>query len=373
MPKRKPGGYDRRMLSRRMKDRRAFIAGAGGLAAGALLPLPARGQPPRLRFADMHSHHGMIAGRKNGQATRLADDMRASGLAAVAMKVIADWPVLAFSPGRITAREARSNGQFRAFFEATAGTLKGRAAREGLDIGTAAAHVDRALQEQKPSIVIAAEGADFLEGDLGYLKTAKAAGLAHLQLIHFRINECGDTATEKPLHGGLTDFGLEAIRECNRLGIVVDVAHCTHRGIVQALETSKKPIVYSHGWTSPEQPAWDQRNARAIHSPLAKAIAGEGGVVGIFPIQRSIAQYAAALHALANAIGPDHAGMGVDLDGLSRPAISTYGDLPELVRELGKLGMQDAAIDKVLGGNYLRVLRQALALDSAKALFEGRT
>ncbi len=161
-------------------------------------------------------------------------------------------------------------------------------------------------------------------------------------------------------HGGLTDFGREAIRECNRLGIVVDVAHCTHRGIVQARETSTKPLVYSHGWASPEQPAWDQRNARAIHSPLAKAIANEGGVVGIFPIQRSIAQYAAALNALANAIGAHHAGMGVDLDGLSRPAIATYRDLPELARELGSLGMKDAAIDGVLGGNYLRVLKQAL-------------
>lgn len=309
----------------------------------------------------MHSHHGMVPAKRNAQTTKLANDMRDYGLAVAAMKVIADYPVLAYSPGRIEARPAIANGQFRTYFQRTLAILKARAVREGLDLVTAPGHVQRALQEQRPAIAIAAEGADFLEGELGYLDKAKAAGLAHLQLIHFRVNECGDTATAAPMFRGLSDFGRDVIRGCNRLGILVDVAHCTHRGILQALETSKKPLIYSHGWVSADEPQWEARNARAIHAPLAKAIAQEGGVVGVFPNQPSIDAYAAELHALANGIGEDHAGIGLDIDGLGRSAIPTYASLPALARALQKLGMRESAVDKVMGGNYLRVLGQALA------------
>jgi len=344
-----------------VRHRRAFLRTLAGLAAGAALPLRAFAQPVKLRWADMHSHHSMVPAKRNPQTTRLADDMRAYGLAVAAMKVIADYPVLSYSPGRIEALPARANGQFRAYYERTLATLKARAAREGLDLVTAPGHVERALKEQRPAIALAAEGADFLEGELGYVDKAKAEGLAHLQIMHFRVNECGDSANAAPMFQGLSDFGRDVIRACNRLGILVDVAHCTHRGILQALETSKKPLVYSHGWVSAEEPQWGARNARAIHSPLAQAIAKEGGVVGVFPIHRSIEAYAAALHALANAIGAEHAGIGLDIDGLSNPAIAAYRGLPALAQALEAMGMREEDIDRVMGGNYLRVLAQALA------------
>lgn len=344
-----------------MRERRAFLSRLAGLAAGAALPWPARAPPLRLRWADMHSHHGMVPAKRNPQTTRLADDMRANGLAVAAMKVIADYPVLAYAPGRIDVREARASGQFRAHFERTVAALKARAAREGLGVIAAPADLDRALKAQAPAIAIASEGADFLEGELAYLDKAKAAGLAHLQLIHFRVNECGDTAAMAPVFGGLSAFGRDAIRACNRLGILVDVAHCTQRGVLQALETSTRPLVYSHGWVSEDVPQWDARNARALHAPQARAIAQAGGVVGVFPVYDSIERYAAALKALADAIGTEHAGIGIDLDGLPRPAIRSYRDLPALARALQGQGLREEAVDRIMGGNYLRVLRQALA------------
>ncbi len=371
-----------------MLNRRRVVGGLAALAAGTLLPLrafaqvlrlpdapqppglpegpqppglPAGPQPLGLRWADMHSHHGMVPAKRRAQKTRLADDMRASGLAVAAMKVIADYPVLAYSPGRIVAREARANGQFRAYFEDSVAVLKARAAREGLDLVTMPEHVERALKEQRPAIAIAAEGADFLEGELAYLEQAKAMGLAHLQLLHFRVNECGDASNLAPVFGGLSDFGHEVIRACNRLGILVDVAHCSHRGIVQALEASAQPLVYSHGWVSADEPQWDARNARAIHAPLALGIAAQGGVVGVFPNQRDLDAYAAALHELAAAVGKDHAGIGLDIDGLGRSALPAYAGLPALAQALEGRGMRDAAVDKLMGGNYLRVLRRALA------------
>ena len=84
----------------------------------------------------------------------------------------------------------------------------------------------------------------------------------HLQLVHYRVSELGDISTERPQHGGLTPFGKDVLRACNRLGMLVDVAHCTSEGIEQALSLSSKPMVYSHGHVTSASPHYTQSNAR---------------------------------------------------------------------------------------------------------------
>src|ERR1041385_6546882 len=80
-----------------------------------------------------------------------------------------------------------------------------------------------------PTMIVAVEGADFLEGALAPLEAAhRDHRLRQLQLTHYRVNELGDIQTLPPVHGGLTAFGADVIRACNRLGIVVDVAHGTY-------------------------------------------------------------------------------------------------------------------------------------------------
>src|SRR5262249_39253597 len=163
----------------------------------------------------------------------------------------------------------------------------------------------------------------------------RAAGLVHLQLVHYRVSDVGDISTEEPKHGGLTPFGKELVGACNRLGILVDVAHCTTAGIEQALELSSKPIVYSHGYASQAAPSYTMNGAaaRAIHAPLARRLAEKGGVVGIWPLGTMYPTreaYADALVRFAALLGVRHVGIGSDINGLPKTVIPTHEEFVEV-------------------------------------------
>ena len=104
------------------------------------------------------------------------------------------------------------------------------------------ADVDAVRREGGTGALLAAEGGDFLEGKIAGVEAAHRRGLRSIQLVHYRVNELGDIQTEPPRHGGLTPFGQDVIREMNRLGMVVDLAHLTHDGVRQAVAVTKKPV-----------------------------------------------------------------------------------------------------------------------------------
>jgi membrane dipeptidase len=175
----------------------------------------------------------------------------------------------------------------------------------------------------------------------------------------------GDISTEPATHGGLSAFGKDVVRACNRLGILVDVAHCSSEGIAQALDISSRPIVYSHGHvsTAAPQPSQNVVAARAIHAPLAQRIAAQGGVVGLWPLSpqfSDLAHFCDELIAMAKRLGPTHVGIGTDMFGLPGSVIPSYGEFALLPALLESRGAGSADIEAMLGGNYLRVLRQAL-------------
>src|SRR5258708_26735267 len=107
--------------------------------------------------------------------------------------------------------------------------------------GLAAAHA-----AGQPSIVMDVEGLDFLETKLERLEEAHRRGVRHVQLVHYTPNDIGDFQTGTVTHNGLTPFGAEVIRACNRLGIVCDVAHSTEDMVKQAVKVSSKPLLLSH-------------------------------------------------------------------------------------------------------------------------------
>ena len=84
--------------------------------------------------------------------------------------------------------------------------------------------VDLALRGQ-PHIVLAVEGASFIEADTRGVKTAYDLGLRHLQLVHYTRSSIGDIQTEPSERPGLTEVGKQTVRECNRLGVLIDLAH----------------------------------------------------------------------------------------------------------------------------------------------------
>ena len=308
----------------------------------------------------MHTHASLKQGLNLRQA------MEKNGVLIVAEKVIPDSPLTRLIGNRLASFREATPGELRRNFESGFARRRERAGREGLIEISSPAALERVLRERTPGMVLASEGADFLEGDLGYLERVRAQGLAHLQLVHYyRQSLVGDISTEEPVHGGLTAFGNDVVRACNRLGILVDVAHCTSSGIAQVLDISTRPVIYSHGHVSAGAPRASQGGiaARAMHAPLAKRLADQGGVIGVWPLWYSYANldlYCDELVRLAHAYGAEHVGIGSDMQGLVRSIMPSYDEFGELPAYLAKRGMNDPEIEAVLGGNYIRALRHAL-------------
>ena len=342
-----------------MMDRRRFLTAAGAVATGCFGT--ARAQPGLLRFADMHSHIGMRS------PARIREAMSANGMLLLARKIVADAPVIRALPGQGYRMVREPNpGELAQRFDDWFGRLHRQHQAEGLPEIASASALERVRRDGTPSVVLAAEGGDFLEGDLRRLEQARSAGLTHLQLVHYRVSELGDISTERPVHGGLTPFGREVVAACNQLGILIDIAHGTSALIEQTLELAAKPIVYSHGHVTAGEPHWTQNalRARAIHRPLAMKIAQRGGVVGIWPVgakYRSLEAYANALLDAAEALGAAHVGIGMDIAGLSSSVIPDYTGFPALEALFAARGVGHADIENMLGGSFLRVLRQSLA------------
>ena len=342
-----------------LSNRRRFLAWAGALS---LAPRLASAQQRPLKFADMHSHAGV--GRRLDNLRALMAD---NGLLIVARAIATDRPVTQTIKGRITVVREAQPGELAANWDARLVRLHESIRREGLAEIESAATLDDVLAKRLPAAVIAAEGGDFLEGDLTRLANARNNGLAHLQLVHYRVSEIGDIATEAPRHNGLSAFGREVVAACNRLGILIDIAHGTGAVIEQTLDLSTRPVIYSHGQMSSSQPYYTQRvsSARSIHLPVARKVAQHGGVVGIWANGGSyptLDRYADALLELAEAVGPAHAGIGTDMDGMTSMVVPTYREFSELAEVMTKRGVAAADLDMMLGGNYIRVLKSALAV-----------
>ena len=221
---------------------------------------------------DMHTHAGRP--RRTGDVDRaVLATMRAGGVAAAVVAAIADIPVIRRDP--VTKRLVKVRDPIPGeCLDATNGYLD-----SFCDAGMRIAWEPEEIGEDDPCLVLAIEGCDFLDGDLGRLDAMEARGVRSIQLTHYLVNETGDIQTAQPVHGGLTRFGADAVRRMNRVGVIVDVAHCsedTVRGVVAA---TSKPILCTHAnLLEPGVP--DGEHPRFISLDYAKMVADTGGVVG---------------------------------------------------------------------------------------------
>ena len=219
-----------------------------------------------------------------------------------------------------------------------------------------------------PHVVLAIEGATFVDDDLGQLKSAYDQGVRHVQLVHYIKNTIGDFQTERPSHKGLSSFGKAVVAECNRLGILIDLAHCSGDAVMQALAVSKAPMVWSHSSvTRSGKPNWSMPvgQARQLTLEAAKAIAEKGGVVGLWALRSDVGAtpeaYADRLAEMADWLGDDHVGFGTDMNALAGPAIASYAGLRRVVQLWERSNVSETRIRKIAIENYARVLRQAFA------------
>lgn len=276
--------------------------------------------------------------------------------------------------------------------------------KDQIELATGAGDIERIVKSKKIAAFLAIEGGHQIDDDLAVLRMYYRMGIRAMTLTHFKNNNWADSSTDKPEHNGLTPFGKEVVREMNRLGMLVDVSHVSDKTFYDAIEVSTKPVILSH--SSSRAISNIPRN---VTDDMLRALAKNGGVVGINFGEGFISQkdVAALQHAISNdqgappdmvgkvlddyankeyrkdladmktglatlsdvadhvdhivkVAGIDHVGIGSDFDGITSPpeGLADVSKMPSLVAVLLKRGYSEQDIKKILGGNYLRVIRE---------------
>jgi membrane dipeptidase len=315
-------------------------------------------------IGDMHAHFFLRDGRH--KTTPIGDSMAKAKATLVAWSISGDALWIGEEKGRgFVQKSVPKPGETFGWFQRELGRIKALLVEQKLKIVRTRRDVEGALKGE-PHVVLAVEGANFIEGDIGRVKVAYDLGLRHLQLVHYSRNTIGDYQTVEPEHGGLTALGKKVVQECNRLGILVDLAHSTRNSVNQALALSSKPMVWSHGGVTEGEPHWNMIGwkARQLKLADAKAIASKGGVVGLWALRqdmRSLDGYGGRLTALAAQLGDNNVAFGSDLNGLGRSAlVNEFTDLRTVVDHWRGRGMSAERLRKMAIGNYARVLRETI-------------
>jgi len=228
-------------------------------------------------------------------------------------------------------------------------------------------------------VVMSFEGGRPLEGRLENLRNFYHLGLRAMQITWNLRNELADGVKEERTGGGLTNFGEAVVKEMNRLGMVIDLAHISRAGWFDVLDVAEGPVFCSHSNCKKVH-----AHPRTIDDEQIKALAQTGGVVGINAIATMVAPTAATLENLvdhishiADLVGVDHVGLGLDFvkdDGLLYPDDEIFSagenklipgfenedDLPNMTEALARRGFHEDEILKILGGNILRMLKAIL-------------
>ncbi|RXT15190.1 dipeptidase [Ammoniphilus sp. CFH 90114] len=207
------------------------------------------------------------------------------------------------------------------------------------------------------------EGADALQGNIVNLRTLYRLGVRALGFTWNYRNEAAD-GVEEPNPSGLSHFGREVLRECNRLGIVLDVSHLSEKGFWDVVELSSQSFIASHS-----NCLRVHKHQRNLNDEQIKAIYQKNGVLGLTFVpyfiankeQISIDDFLLHLeHALALG-GEDHIAFGSDFDGITQTMVDlkSMEYYTQLVNSL-LVHYKEEQVAKWLHGNWSRVFREVL-------------
>lgn len=214
----------------------------------------------------------------------------------------------------------------------------------------------------RKSIMLGIENGRAIEGSIDNLRHFAQRGIVFMTLCHNGDNDICDSARGEHRHHGVSAFGREVISEMNRLGIMVDLSHAGEESFYDALSLSSTPIVCSH---SSCRALCD--HPRNLTDDQMRALAQQGGVMQVtlyhgFLVKDGEATLDDAMRHLEHAIdimGIDHVGLGTDFDGDGGiRGLASSAELLNYTRELLKRGFSEVDIQKLWGGNFLRVMRQ---------------
>jgi membrane dipeptidase len=274
---------------------------------------------------------------------------------------------------------------------------------EHLELAMTAADIERIHGQGKVAALVAMEGGEAIDASLAVLRQLYRLGVRSMTLTHSRNTPWADSATDEPEHGGLSPFGIEVVREMNRLGMLVDLSHVSSATMNDALDASRAPVIFSHSSAYALVP-----HPRNVPDDVLERLPENGGVVMVtyVPVFVSAELFAAetaerrrleelhpedpeaaaegirawrlspeapraTLEQVADHIdhvrrvaGIDHVAIGSDFDGVSTlpVGLESVATFPALVAELLRRGYSEEETAKVAGDNFLRVLRQAEAV-----------
>jgi membrane dipeptidase len=281
-----------------------------------------------------------------------------------------------------------------------------RLAEKYPDVFAMAATADDVVRIHKAGKIaslIGVEGGHCIANSLGALRQLYAAGARYMTITHFKNNDWADSATDAPLHHGLTRFGEEVVREMNRLGILVDLSHVSPETMKKALAITQAPVIFSHSsaralnghprnvpddvlallpknggvvmvsfvpsFDSEEVRSWDADHAaeearlKDLHPDSPDAVQSElASWDGSHPAPRAtVAQVADHVEHVRKVAGIDHVGIGSDFDGITSTPLELTGvdTYPILLAELLRRGWSDDDVKKLAGLNVLRAFREA--------------
>ncbi len=271
-----------------------------------------------------------------------------------------------------------------------------------------AADVRRIHKAHKIAAMIGIEGGHQINNSLASLRQMYDGGARYMTLTHTLNTAWADSATDSPVHHGLTPFGIEVVREMNRLGMLVDLSHVSPETMKAALKATEAPVIYSHssaraiddhprnvpddvlrlvaanggvvmvnfapGYVSYERNRWDAdeaaERARFNNPPYVglyigqpeRAKAALADWTAKHPMPRAtLSQVADHIEHIRQVAGIDHVGLGSDFDGIEDTPVGLEGvdKYPALLAELMRRGWTDGDIAKLAGENALRVMAAA--------------
>ncbi len=318
-------------------------------------------------------------------------------------------------------RAGQVRAQFWAAFVPTAMPHPARTALELIDLiermhqlhgdvflrATRVAEIDRAARLGRIASFLAIENGVAIENSLALLRSAYRLGVRYMTLCHNESLDWVDSATDVPRNGGLSEFGRAVIREMNRLGMIVDLAHTSAEVMHQVLDLSAAPVAITHAnalalcdhprnvaddvlvrlgekggivmatfvpdFISQAERDWlrpieDDTGRLRPGIKLKAALRARTRAAGPRP-RATLAQYCDHLEYLVRVAGIDHVGIGSDFFGGEAPVgLEDVSRFPYVFAEMLRRGWSERELTKIAGGNFRRVFR---AVERAAESAEG--
>ncbi len=229
---------------------------------------------------------------------------------------------------------------------------------------TTSTEVENCIKSEKMASILAIEGGNVIEDNLENLIELKHYGVRMITLVHFLTTHIGDAVFGREIHKGLSDFGREMVRSMQRYSIIVDLAHATDKTFFDTIKIADAPVVSSHTGVRALKPE-DQRGLSDEQLFALRDVKGLAGVI-FFPWYLKKMKIFCKTDLvidhicyIADKIGVDYVGIGSDMDSNIWLPIdfkdASY--FPLIPYKLEQRGFKKDEIEKIMGLNYIRVLR----------------